>query len=394
MLAAVRACGLTRPPRDSRRRAAPARPPPQPRARRPRRAPPLRRLQRVLRPLPRRVDDLQLRAVLARREHAGGGAGREARDGRHEARPARGRAGARRRLRLGQLRDPCRARARRAGRRHHALPRQAEQARRRVAEAGLEDRVEIRVWTTATWGARPASASTRSPRSGWSSTSARSRSTSTRACSRGLLEPGGRLLNHGIARLRHTDAEAGPFSERYVFPDAAPLHLSRILLALERAGFETDHVEGLRQDYVDTLSRLDRPSGRQPRGRRARWRAASGCASGVSTCAPRATASEPGLPRSTRCSATALSGTPGRRIPIGGPAPRLPPRFERCEELPRPPSPPRWPVALLGKPPSSSSRCRPRSPIITDSSRACSWVTRVTPTPLAPARAVRPMRWT
>ena len=43
-----------------------------------------------------------------------------------------------------------------------------------------------------------------------------------------LLKPGGRLLNHGIARLRVGDAEAGPFSERYVFPDAAPLHLSRI----------------------------------------------------------------------------------------------------------------------------------------------------------------------
>jgi cyclopropane-fatty-acyl-phospholipid synthase len=44
----------------------------------------------------------------------------------------------------------------------------------------------------------------------------------------GLLEPGGRLLNHGIARVRHGDPEAGPSSERYVlFPDAAPLHLSR-----------------------------------------------------------------------------------------------------------------------------------------------------------------------
>ena len=69
-----------------------------------------------------------------------------------------------------------------------------------------------------------------------------------------LLEPGGRLLNHGIARLRHGDPEAGPFSERYVFPDAAPLHLSRIQLALERAGIDPDHVEGLAQDYVDTLS--------------------------------------------------------------------------------------------------------------------------------------------
>jgi cyclopropane-fatty-acyl-phospholipid synthase len=77
-----------------------------------------------------------------------------------------------------------------------------------------------------------------------------------------LLRPGGRLLNHGIARLRHSDPEAGPFSERYVFPDADPLHLSRILLALERAGFETGRSEGFRADYAETLrhwaERLDR----------------------------------------------------------------------------------------------------------------------------------------
>lgn len=69
-----------------------------------------------------------------------------------------------------------------------------------------------------------------------------------------LLRPGGRLLNHGIARLRHTDPAAGPFSERYVWPDADPVHLSRVLLALERAGFVTEHVEGFAGDYVETLS--------------------------------------------------------------------------------------------------------------------------------------------
>ena len=68
-----------------------------------------------------------------------------------------------------------------------------------------------------------------------------------------LLKPGGRLLNHGITRQRHTDPEAGDFSERYVFPDAEPLHLSRILLALERAGFATQHVEGFGADYAETL---------------------------------------------------------------------------------------------------------------------------------------------
>lgn len=68
-----------------------------------------------------------------------------------------------------------------------------------------------------------------------------------------LLPSGGRLLNHGIARLRHSDPDAGPFSERYVFPDADPVHLSRVLLALERAGFATEHVEGFAPDYAETL---------------------------------------------------------------------------------------------------------------------------------------------
>jgi cyclopropane-fatty-acyl-phospholipid synthase len=68
-----------------------------------------------------------------------------------------------------------------------------------------------------------------------------------------LLKPGGRLLNHGIARLRVGDAEAGPFSERYVFPDAAPLHLSRIQLSLERAGLHSRHVEDFPDDYARTL---------------------------------------------------------------------------------------------------------------------------------------------
>jgi cyclopropane-fatty-acyl-phospholipid synthase len=38
-----------------------------------------------------------------------------------------------------------------------------------------------------------------------------------------------------------------------VFPDSNPLHLSRILLALERAGFVTEHVEEFGQDYAETL---------------------------------------------------------------------------------------------------------------------------------------------
>jgi cyclopropane-fatty-acyl-phospholipid synthase len=70
----------------------------------------------------------------------------------------------------------------------------------------------------------------------------------------GLLPSGGRLLNHGIAKLKDFDTpDEGPFSERFVFPDGVPLPLSRIELALERSGFVTRHVEGLQEDYAETL---------------------------------------------------------------------------------------------------------------------------------------------
>ena len=70
-----------------------------------------------------------------------------------------------------------------------------------------------------------------------------------------VLRPGGRLLNHGIALLRHTESDGpGQFSDRYVFPDALTLHLSRSTLALERAGFVTEHVEGFADDYAQTLT--------------------------------------------------------------------------------------------------------------------------------------------
>ena len=70
----------------------------------------------------------------------------------------------------------------------------------------------------------------------------------------GLLRPGGRLLNHGIAELMDFDTkDEGAFSERFVFPDGVPLPLSRIELALERTGLVTAHVEGLPEDYAETL---------------------------------------------------------------------------------------------------------------------------------------------
>jgi cyclopropane-fatty-acyl-phospholipid synthase len=80
-----------------------------------------------------------------------------------------------------------------------------------------------------------------------------------------LLRPGGRLLNHGIAKLQDFDTkDEGAFSERFVFPDGVPLPLSRVELALERAGLVTRHVEGLPEDYARTLGEwLSRFEGRQ-----------------------------------------------------------------------------------------------------------------------------------
>ena len=47
--------------------------------------------------------------------------------------------------------------------------------------------------------------------------------------------------------------DEGAFSERFVFPDGVPLPLSRIQQALERAGLVTWHVEGLADDYAETI---------------------------------------------------------------------------------------------------------------------------------------------
>jgi cyclopropane-fatty-acyl-phospholipid synthase len=127
---------------------------------------------------------------------------------------------------------------------------QAALARRRAAEAGVGDRVDIRVmdYRELTGEAYDKIASIGMVEHVGSVQI----DEYMRALHR-LLKPGGQLLNHGIARLRIGDPEAGPFSERYVFPDAAPLHLSRIQTAIEVAGMETHHVEGFREDYAETL---------------------------------------------------------------------------------------------------------------------------------------------
>jgi cyclopropane-fatty-acyl-phospholipid synthase len=127
---------------------------------------------------------------------------------------------------------------------------QAELARRRVAEAGLTDRIEIRLQDYRELRDEPFDALASI---GMVEHVGSNRIDEYMAVLARVLKPGAQLLNHGIGRLRVGQPEAGPFSERYVFPDAAPLHLSRIQTAIERAGLETHHVEDFRLDYAETL---------------------------------------------------------------------------------------------------------------------------------------------
>jgi cyclopropane-fatty-acyl-phospholipid synthase len=72
-----------------------------------------------------------------------------------------------------------------------------------------------------------------------------------------LLQPGGRLLNHGISRPWRSDrrvrfARRG-FIDRFVFPDGELLEVGSVVTAIQRAGFEVRHVESLREHYALTL---------------------------------------------------------------------------------------------------------------------------------------------
>jgi cyclopropane-fatty-acyl-phospholipid synthase len=129
---------------------------------------------------------------------------------------------------------------------------QAALARERVAEAGLAERVEIRVADYRELAEEPFDAIASI---GMVEHVGESRIDEYARALAALLRPGGLLLNHGIAALRADDDASGDaFTNRYVFPDAEPLYLSRIQLALERAGLVSEHIEGFASDYSRTLA--------------------------------------------------------------------------------------------------------------------------------------------
>ncbi|HEX3293707.1 MAG TPA: cyclopropane-fatty-acyl-phospholipid synthase family protein [Solirubrobacterales bacterium] len=127
---------------------------------------------------------------------------------------------------------------------------QAELARRRVEEAGLSDRIEIRVQDYRELAGEQFDAVASI---GMVEHVGEAQIDTYAEQLASMLRSGGRLLNHGISRLKHGNVEGGPFSERYVFPDGETLHVSRVILALERAGFIARHVEEFGADYAETL---------------------------------------------------------------------------------------------------------------------------------------------
>ncbi len=70
----------------------------------------------------------------------------------------------------------------------------------------------------------------------------------------GVLEPGGRLLNHGISRPAGPGALAPrSFLNRYVFPDGELHEVGSVVSTLQETGFEVRDVESLREHYARTL---------------------------------------------------------------------------------------------------------------------------------------------
>ncbi len=144
---------------------------------------------------------------------------------------------------------------------------QAELARRRVADAGLSERVEIRVADYRELADRPFDAISSI---GMAEHVGDSRIDAYAKTLARVLAPGGRLLNHAIALIRtDEDPTKDKFSMRYVFPDGEPLMLSRVQLAFERAGMVAEHAEGFVDDYAQTLRHwADRLEQRLPEAQR------------------------------------------------------------------------------------------------------------------------------
>ncbi|MGY1621190.1 class I SAM-dependent methyltransferase [Geodermatophilus sp. SYSU D00965] len=128
---------------------------------------------------------------------------------------------------------------------------QADLARARVAEAGLADRVEIRVQDYRDVADGPFDAISSIGMA--EHVGAAGMAGYARAL-HDLLRPGGRLLNHAISwNAGAADWDNDTFITRFVFPDGELLSLAGTVAALEGQGLEVLDVEALRRHYALTL---------------------------------------------------------------------------------------------------------------------------------------------
>jgi len=130
--------------------------------------------------------------------------------------------------------------------------RQAELAEKRVAEAGLGDRVEIRKQDYRDVGDGPYDAISSI---GMFEHVGLSQVKKYFDRVHVLLRPQGRFMNHAIGRPpfdKSRFARAG-FIDRYVFPDGELHEVGTIVSAIQQAGFEVRHLESLREHYALTL---------------------------------------------------------------------------------------------------------------------------------------------
>ncbi|MDX3757575.1 MULTISPECIES: cyclopropane-fatty-acyl-phospholipid synthase family protein [Streptomyces] len=132
---------------------------------------------------------------------------------------------------------------------------QAAYARKRVADEGLTDRVEIRVQDYRDVADGPYDAISSI---GMAEHVGAERYLEYAEVLYSLLKPGGRLLNHQIARPPRRDESAydvDEFIDAYVFPDGELAPIGTTVTQLERAGFEVRDVESIREHYALTLRR-------------------------------------------------------------------------------------------------------------------------------------------
>lgn len=129
---------------------------------------------------------------------------------------------------------------------------QARLARQRVAEAGLSDRIEIRVLDYRELADGPFD---KIASVGMYEHVGRGELERYTRTVTDLLAPGGLFLNHGIARLHSEPPSADTFIYRYVFPDGELSPVTDVMSALQAAGLEVRDVESLREHYPLTLRR-------------------------------------------------------------------------------------------------------------------------------------------